>query len=144
MQKTLILLKPDAMTKKVCGKVISRFEDAGYTIRGCKMLQLTPELLREHYAHIADMPFFPEVEEFMGSTPVIAIALEGENIIDEMREMLGVTNCLDAAEGTIRAMYGSKDEGTSKMHNICHASDSPEAAEVEVKRFFSEDELFSY
>jgi len=144
MQQTLILLKPDAVSQKVCGKVITRFEEAGFSIRACKMIQLTPELLREHYAHIADKPFFPEVEDFMGSTPVIAMVLEGDDIINQMRDMLGVTDCNQAAEGTIRAMYGNKEEGKSKMYNIAHASDSPEAAEAEVKRFFREDELFSY
>ncbi len=144
MQRTLILLKPDAVSKHVCGKVIDRFEQAGFAIRGCKMLQLTPDLLREHYAHIADKPFYPEVEAFMSSTPAIALVLEGENIIDTMRDMLGVTDCLAAAPGTIRAELGSNEEGFSKMQNICHASDSPEAAEQEVRRFFKEEELFTY
>jgi len=144
MEKTLILLKPDAVTKQVCGKVIARFEGAGFTIRGCKMIQLTPELLREHYAHIAAFPFYPEVEEFMKETPVLAMVLEGEGIIEKMREMLGVTDCRAAAEGSIRAELGSKEEGKSKMCNIAHASDSPEAAEAEIARFFKADEVFSY
>lgn len=144
MEKTLILLKPDAVSQKVCGKVIARFEDAGFTIRGCKMIQLTPEILREHYAHICEFPFYPDVEEFMKETPVIAMALEGEGIIDTMREMLGVTDCLEAAAGTIRDEWGSKEDGKSKMCNIAHASDSQEAAETEIARFFTESELFSY
>ncbi len=105
-------------------------------------MQLTDELLREHYAHIADKPFYPEVEKFMKQTPVIAMVLEGENIIDGMREMLGVTDCTEAAPGTIRAEFGSKDEKTCKMMNIVHASDSLEAAEAEIKRFFEVEELF--
>ena len=137
MQRTLILLKPDAVSKKFCGKVITRFEDAGLTIRGCKMLQLTPELLAEHYAHITDKPFYPEVEEFMGSTPVIAMVLEGEGVIDQVRDMLGVTDSREAAAGTLRAEFG-----VDQMVNVCHASDSPETAEAEVKRFFNESELF--
>ena len=144
MERTLILLKPDTMTKKLCGKVIARFEDAGFAIRGCKMIHLTPEVLAEHYAHIAEFPFYPDVEEFMKSTPVIAMVLEGEDIISNMRDMLGVTDCLDAAAGTIRADWGSKEEGKNKMCNIAHASDSAEAAEIEIKRFFSENEVFSY
>lgn len=144
MERTLILLKPDCVGNAVCGKVISRFEGAGLKIRGCKMLQLTPEILREHYAHVADLPFYPEIEAFMSSTPVIAMALEGENAIENVREMLGVTNCLEAAEGTIRAEFGSKEEGTSMMINVVHASDGPDTAAAEVARFFSEDELFSY
>lgn len=144
MERTLILLKPDCVQKNLVGKVIARFEEAGFAIRGCKMLQLTDELLNEHYAHIADKPFFPEVANFMKETPVVALVLEADGIVDTMREMLGVTNCLEAAEGTIRADWGSKEDGKNMMCNICHASDGPEAAEVEVKRFFENSELFSY
>lgn len=144
MEKTLILLKPDCVQKNLVGKVIARFEEAGFAIRGCKMIQLTDDILREHYAHIAEFPFYPDVESFMKESPVIALVLEADGIIDTMREMLGVTDCLEAAEGTIRAEWGSKEEGKNKMCNIAHASDSAEAAEVEIKRFFSEDELFSY
>lgn len=144
MQHTLILLKPDAVQTRVCGKVINRFEEAGFTLRGCKMMELSSDILRDHYAHIADKPFYPEVETFMQSAPVIALVLEGENIIEKMREMLGVTDCLEAAPGTIRADWGSKEEGKSKMCNIAHASDSPEAAEQEIARFFGKDELFDY
>jgi nucleoside-diphosphate kinase len=139
MQRTLILFKPDAVTGKICGKVLMRFEDAGFTIRGCKMLTLTPKVLKEHYAHVADKPFYPEIEEFMSSAPVIAMVLEGENVIDDVREMLGATNSKEAAPGTIRNEFGG-----DMMVNVCHASDSPETAEVEVKRFFDEEELFSY
>jgi nucleoside-diphosphate kinase len=144
MERTLILLKPDAVTKRVCGNVISRFEAAGFTIRGCKMMHLNPDILRDHYAHIADKPFYPSVEDFMRSAPVIAMVLEGEDIIARMRDMLGVTDSLQAAPGTIRAELGSKEEGLSKMVNIAHASDSPEAAQAEITRFFAEDELFEY
>ncbi|OGJ78528.1 nucleoside-diphosphate kinase, partial [Candidatus Peribacteria bacterium RIFOXYB1_FULL_57_12] len=125
-QRTLILLKPDAVTQKICGKVLTRFEDAGLTIRGMKMIHLKPELLREHYAHIADKPFFPEVEKFMGSVPVVALVLEGDKVVDRVREMLGVTDSRKAAPGTIRAEFG-KDQ----MVNVAHASDSPESAEKE-------------
>lgn len=144
MERTLILLKPDCVQKSLVGKVIARFEEAGFLIRGCKMIQLTDDLLREHYAHIADKPFYPEVEAFMKETPVIALVLEADGIIDTMREMLGVTNCLEAAPGTIREQWGSKEEGKNMMCNICHASDGPETAEVEVQRFFSEQELYAY
>jgi nucleoside-diphosphate kinase len=144
MEQTLILLKPDAVMNGVCGNVINRFDKAGFKIRGCKMIYLSSEILREHYAHIADKPFYPEVEAFMQSAPVIALVLEGDDIINRMRDMLGVTDCLQAAPGTIRAELGSKEPGKSKMQNIAHASDSPEAAEKEVKRFFKENELFAY
>ncbi|MDD5041777.1 MAG: nucleoside-diphosphate kinase [Candidatus Peribacteraceae bacterium] len=139
MQRTLILLKPDAVSQKICGKVIARFEEAGLTIRGIKMIRLQPDLLREHYAHIADKPFYPEVEEFMSSVPVIAMVMEGAEAVAKVREMLGVTDSRKAAPGTIRAEYG-KDQ----MVNVAHASDSPETAEKEVRRFFAEGELFEY
>ena len=139
MQRTLILLKPDAVSKKICGKVLSRFEEAGLKVCGMKMIHLKPALLREHYAHIADKPFYPEVEEFMASVPVIAMVLEGAEAVAKVREMLGVTDSRKAAPGTIRAEFG-KDQ----MVNVAHASDSPETAEKEVKRFFAESELFEY
>ncbi|MDD5623327.1 MAG: nucleoside-diphosphate kinase [Candidatus Peribacteraceae bacterium] len=139
MQRTLILLKPDAIQKRICGKVISRFEDAGLMLRACKMIRLDPALLREHYAHIADKPFFPEVEQFMSSTPVIALVLEGEGVVERVREMLGVTDSRKAAPGTIRAEYGE-----NQMVNVAHASDSPATAEREIQRFFREEELHAY
>lgn len=136
MSRTLILLKPDCIEKKLCGKVITRFEDAGFRIIATKVIKLTPQLLREHYSHIADKPFFPEIEAFMQRCPVIALVLEGENVIDHTRDILGATDCTQAAPGTIRAEFGSKDPKTCKMMNIAHASDSGEAAEKEVRRFF--------
>ncbi len=139
MQRTLILLKPDAVKGKFCGKVIDRFESAGFTIRGCKMISLSPAILKEHYAHVADKPFYPEIETFMSSVPVIALVLEGEDIIAKMRDMLGVTDSRKAAPGTLRATFG-KDV----MINVAHASDSLETAEKEVKRFFKPEELFTY
>lgn len=138
MQQTLILLKPDCVQNAVCGKVITRFEDAGYQINACKMMQLTPEILRDHYSHIAAKPFYPEVEEFMMSSPVIALVLAGENIVEDMREMLGVTNSLEAAPGTIRAEWGNKDPQLGIMLNVCHASDGVDAAAEEITRFFPE------
>ena len=139
MERTLILLKPDCLQKKNCGSVLSRFEAAGFTIRGCKMIHLRPTVLREHYAHIADKPFYPDVESFMSSTPVMALILEGTNVIECVREMLGVTDSRKAAPGTIRAEFGE-----DQMVNVAHASDSRETAEKEIWRFFNEDELFEY
>ncbi|MDB4978193.1 MAG: nucleoside-diphosphate kinase [Candidatus Peribacteria bacterium] len=138
-QQSLILLKPDAVEKKFLGKVLSRFEEADFKIIGCKMIHLHKDLLREHYAHIADKPFYPEVEDFMGSTPVLAVVLEGADVIAKVREMLGVTDSRKAAPGTIRNEFG-----VDQMINVAHASDSPEAADAEVKRFFTEAELFMY
>ena len=144
MQRTLIILKPDAIQKQICGKVLARFEEAGFRIAACKMIELSPEVLREHYAHIADKPFYPEVEKFMSETPVIALVLEGDNVIEKTRDILGVTDCTEAAPGTIRAEFGSKDPVTCKMKNIAHASDGPASAEVEVRRFFGDGEVFGY
>ncbi len=139
MERTLILLKPDAVKGRFCGKVITRFEDAGFTIRGCKMMNLTPAILREHYAHVADKPFYPDIETFMSSVPVIALVIEGDDVINKVRDMLGVTDSRKAAAGTLRATFG-KDV----MINVAHASDSKETAEKEVARFFKKEELFTY
>lgn len=138
-ERTLILLKPDAVKEKFCGKVITRFENAGFKIVGCKMIMLTPELLKEHYAHVADKPFYPDIESFMSSTPVIALVLEGPNIITVIRETLGVTDSKKAAPGTIRAEFG-KDV----MVNVAHASDSLETANKEIERFFKPEEIYLY
>lgn len=138
-ETTLILLKPDCVTKMLCGEVIKRFEAEGFKIRGAKMMELSNELLQEHYAHIADKSFFPGVIEFMTSSPIIAIALEGEDVIQRVRDLLGPTDSTKADPGTIRG-----DLGVDTQNNVCHASDSPESASVELERFFSEGELFSY
>lgn len=137
MEMTVILLKPDCYRKQLAGEVIGRFEKAGLKIRACKMMQLSTELLREHYAHLAHLPFFPEIVQFMQSSPVIALALEGENCVARVRDMLGPTDSTKAAKGTIRG-----DLGEDKMRNIAHASDSPTTAAVELKRFFKDQELF--
>jgi nucleoside-diphosphate kinase len=137
MQTTLILLKPDCVTKGHCGEVLQRFEKVGFRIRGCKMMRLSGELLREHYAHIAAKPFFPEVEAFMQSSPVIAVALEAESVIEKVRALAGPTDSKKAAPGTIRG-----DFGVDVMVNVVHASDSLETARVEVARFFQSGELF--
>jgi nucleoside-diphosphate kinase len=138
-ETTLILFKPDAVGGKFVGKALSRFEDAGLKIRGLKMLRFDDALLKEHYAHIASKPFFPEVQQFMQKTPVIAMALEGEGAIARVRELLGPTDSKKAAKGTIRG-----DLGVDVMVNVCHASDTPETAAQELKRFFRENELFTY
>jgi nucleoside-diphosphate kinase len=139
LETTLILFKPDAVSKQLVGQVLARFESAGLKIRGLKMLQFGDALLREHYAHIAAKPFFPEVQKFMQQTPVVALALEGENAVAQVRDLLGPTDSKKAAKGTIRG-----DMGVDVMVNVCHASDSPEAAAAELKRFFREEELFGY
>ena len=135
-ERSLILLKPDCLGGKHAGEVIGRFERAGFEIRAAKLISLTDELLREHYAHIADRPFFPEIVGFMSSRPVLALVLEGENAVTAIRELLGPTDSTQAPAGTIRG-----DMGTTSMKNICHASDSVENAAIEVKRFFDINEV---
>lgn len=136
MEKTLIIFKPDCMKKKLMGTVLSRFEAAGFSVAGCKMMRLKPAILKEHYAHIADRPFFPEIESFMASEPVVVMLLQGEGVIEKVRELLGPTDSTKAPAGTIRGDYGE-----TVMINVVHASDSPEAAEAEIKRFFSESDF---
>lgn len=139
MQTTLILLKPDCVAGRKVGEVIKRFEEAGYQIRGCKLFALTPELLKEHYGHLADKPFFPEIVAFMSSTPVLGLALAGENAVEKARALIGPTDSKKAEKGTIRG-----DFGVDVMVNIIHASDSVENAEIELKRFFAPGELYDY
>ena len=138
MQKTFVIFKPDCMEKRLVGTVLSRFEAAGFAIVGCKMARLTPALLREHYAHVADKPFYPEIEQFMSSRPVIMIALEGNDVVQKVRDLLGPTDSRKAPKGTIRG-----DFGTEMMKNVVHASDSDENAKIELARFFKPEELFS-
>jgi nucleoside-diphosphate kinase len=137
METTLILLKPDCVTKGHCGEVLQRFEKAGFRLRGCKMMHLGLNLLREHYAHIAAKPFFQEVEAFMQSSPVIAVALAADNAVEKVRALVGPTDARKAAPGTIRG-----DFGVDVMVNVVHASDSLETARVELARFFQPAELF--
>ena len=118
------------------GTVLGRFERAGFTIAGCKMAQLEPDLLRQHYAHLADEPFFPGISAFMESGPVVVMILEGENVIRKVRELVGPTDSVLAPAGTIRGDYGD-----NAMRNVVHASDSLESAQAEIRRFFNEDDF---
>jgi nucleoside-diphosphate kinase len=136
MEKTLIILKPDCMEKRLAGAVLDRFQKAGLDIVAAKLARLSPALLREHYAHIADRPFFPELAAFMGSRPVLVAVLQGENAIARVRELLGPTDSKKAPKGTIRGDYG-----TDVSVNICHASDSPASAAAEISRFFAPGEV---
>ena len=119
------------------GSVLARFESAGFDVIGCKMTRLSAELLREHYAHVADKPFYPEIEDFMKSRPVIMVALQGDNVVQRVRDLLGPTDSRKAAKGTIRG-----DFGTDMMTNVVHASDSVDNAKAELLRFFKADELY--
>lgn len=135
----MILFKPDAVSKALVGQVLARFEAAGLKIRGIKMLRFGDALLREHYAHIASKPFFPEVQTFMQQTPIIALALAGQNAVTRVRDLLGPTDSKKAPKGSIRG-----DLGVDVMVNVCHASDSLDTAAAELKRFFRDEELFAY
>jgi nucleoside-diphosphate kinase len=126
------------MAKKLAGSVVDRFEKAGFNIIGAKMIRLTPDVLREHYAHVASKPFYPEIEQFMSSRPVIVLALEGDNVVARVRDLLGPTDSRKAPKGTIRGDFGS-----DMMTNVVHASDSDENARIELERFFRPGELFA-
>lgn len=139
METTLILLKPDCIAGRKVGEVIARFEADGFQIRGCKMFRADRALLAEHYSHIASKPFYPEVETFMTSTPVVAVALAADNAVDRVRMLIGPTDSTKAEKGTVRG-----DFGVDVMVNIVHASDSDENAAIELKRFFEDGELFEY
>ncbi|MDE6694131.1 MAG: nucleoside-diphosphate kinase [Muribaculaceae bacterium] len=139
MEKTLIILKPSAIQRALIGKVIDRFQQKGLTVNGIKMMQLDEKILREHYAHLVDRPFFPMLLRSMMSTPVIVACLSGKDAVAVVRAMTGATNSRVAAPGTIRG-----DFGMSGQENIIHASDSVENAQIELARFFSPDEIFDY
>ena len=141
-EKTLILFKPDCVLKNLSGVILQRFLAEGFQMRAMKMMQLNDEVLREHYGHILDLvindePLFPKLNSFMQCSPVVALVLSGPGVITRVRSILGPTDSTKAAKGTIRG-----DFGTNSMMNICHASDSPESAEAEIKRFFQPNELF--
>ena len=139
METTLVLLKPDCVAGRKVGEVTKRFEEAGFQIRGLKMFRLDAALLQEHYAHLLGKPFFPELEVFMQSTPVVAAALAGDNAVERVRAIIGPTDSKKAEKGTVRG-----DFGVDVMVNIVHASDSNENAALELKRFFAPGELFDY
>ena len=139
MEKTLVLLKPSCVQRQLIGEVVNRFERRGLRIAGMKMMQLSDDILREHYAHLADKPFFPTLAASMQASPVIALALEGIDAVQVVRAMTGATNGRAAAPGTIRGDYS-----LSNQQNIVHASYSPENALIELARFFRPEEIFEY
>lgn len=139
MEKTLVLLKPSCVERNLIGEVISRIERRGLIICGMKMMQLDEDILREHYSHLVDKPFFPELAASMMASPVVALCLKGVDVVSVFRLMTGVTNGRKAAPGTLRG-----DFCMSGQCNIIHASDSVENAEIEIKRFFKDEEIFDY
>lgn len=138
-ERTLILLKPDCVQRRLMGEVISRFEQKGLNLIALKMLKVTPALAKEHYAEHVSKPFYPALEKFITASPIVAIVIEGLEAIRVVREMLGATSGLKAAAGTIRGDYSS-----SRQMNLVHASDGPEAAAREIGLYFKADEVHAY
>lgn len=139
MERTLIIIKPDAINRGLTGEVIHRFERKGIKIVAMKMQHLDDKILKEHYAHLADKPFFPSIREFMKKAPSILLVLEGRKVVDVVRKLAGVTEGTEATPGTIRG-----DFSLSLQNTIIHASDSLETSEKEIKRFFSKEEIHEY
>ncbi|MCA9130640.1 MAG: nucleoside-diphosphate kinase [Planctomycetales bacterium] len=133
LQRSLVLLKPDCVERRLMGQVISRFEAKGLNIVAMKMLRVSPELSKQHYQEHVEKPFYPSLEEFITSAPIVALAVEGLDVIRLIRDMLGATNGLNAAPGTIRGDYSS-----SRQMNLVHASDSPESAKRELALYFAD------
>ncbi len=139
MERTLVLLKPDCVQRRLMGQIIARFEDKGQNIIAMKMLQVTPELAKQHYAEHVEKPFYPGLEAFITGGPIVAMVVEGVQAIGVVRGMLGATNGLQAAPGTIRGDFSS-----SRQMNLVHGSDGPEAAEREISLYFRDDEICAY
>jgi nucleoside-diphosphate kinase len=133
MERTLILLKPDAVQRGLCGTLLSRFEEKGLKIVAMKFMKITPDLAGKHYEAHKERPFYPGLVKFMTCSPVVALALEGNNAIKICRTLMGATNSAEAAPGTMRG-----DFGVSRSYNLVHGSDSPEAASRELSLFFPE------
>lgn len=139
VQKTLVLIKPDAVQRELVGDVLSRFERKGLKIAGMKLINLDETVLADHYSHHVSKPFYKGLTEFMMQTPVVAVVFEGLDVVNEVRKIVGSTNPREADAGTIRADFSMDLAG-----NVVHASDSVENAEIEINRFFDKDEVFSY
>jgi nucleoside-diphosphate kinase len=135
-ERTLVLIKPDAMERALAGEILARFEQRGLRVRAAKLVQVDRELAEQHYAEHAEKPFFGELVEFITSAPTLALVLEGESAIGVVRTTMGATNPASAAPGTIRG-----DLALAMPDNLVHGSDSPESAEREIGLWFSDDEL---
>ena len=139
METTLVLLKPSCVQRQLIGEIVHRFERRGLRIAGMKMMMLDDAILREHYAHLVDRPFFPQLAASMKASPVVALAIVGVEAVAVVRAMTGFTNGRKADPGTIRGDYAM-----SNQQNIVHASDSVENAAVELNRFVRPEEIFDY
>ena len=136
MERTFVMFKPDCMERGLFGRIFSRFEEKGLRLSALKMLRITPELAKQHYAEHVQKPFYPGLEDFITASPVVAAIFSGPEVVRVVRDMLGATSGLKAAAGTIRGDYSS-----SRQMNLVHASDSPESAAREIALYFSEDEI---
>ncbi len=139
MERSLVLVKPDAMQRRLAGTIISRLEGQGLKLVALKMLHIDKALAQKHYAIHADKPFFEDLINYITSTPIIAIVFEGEEAVEVIRKTMGATDPAKAEAGTIR-----RDFGSDIQRNVVHGSDSIETAEKEIKLFFAEDEIFAY
>ena len=139
MERTLVLLKPDCIQRRLAGRILARFEDKGLNLVAMKLIQITPELARRHYAEHLEKGWYPTLETFIISAPVVAAVLEGPEAIRVVRDMVGATSGLEAVAGTIRGDYSS-----SRQMNLVHASDGPQSADREIAVFFRPDEIHSY
>lgn len=137
MEKTLVLVKPDGVQRRLGGEIISRFEKRGLRMAALKLCRMSQEMGEKHYAEHVGKPFFHDLVEFITSGPIIAMVLEGENAIRTVRVMMGATNPLEAAPGTIRG-----DLALLMSHNVIHGSDGPESAKREINAFFDPTEIF--
>lgn len=139
METTLIILKPDAVQRGLCGRIISRFEDKGFQIVGSKLMKISQELAARHYEAHREKPFYPGLVRFMTGSPVLVLALQGKGVIEVCRKLMGATFGYKAEPGTIRG-----DFGVSSSFNLIHGSDSPDAAKRELDLFFRPEELLDY
>jgi nucleoside-diphosphate kinase len=139
LEKTLVIIKPDAVNRGLAGEMVKRFENKGLKIAAMKMETLQPYVLKEHYSHHKDKAFYEELIRYMSSIPSVLMVLEGKDAIKVVRKMVGSTQGREAEPGTIRGDYS-----VSNQANLVHASDSPEKAVEEIKRFFSEKEIHEY
>jgi nucleoside-diphosphate kinase len=139
MERTLVLLKPDCVERRLMGRIISRFEEKGLNIIAMKMLRVSPALAKQHYAEHVAKPFYPGLEKFITASPILAMVVEGLEVIRVVREMLGATSGLKAAAGTIRGDYSS-----SRQMNLVHASDGPDASKREIDLYFKPEEIHAY
>jgi nucleoside-diphosphate kinase len=135
-EQTLVLIKPDAMQRRIAGEILGRFEGRGLTVRAARLVHVDRELAEQHYAEHSAKPFFGELVEFITSSPTLALVLEGDGAIKVVRTTMGATNPVDAAPGTIRG-----DLALAMPDNLVHGSDSPESAEREIGLWFADAEL---